>query len=245
MNKVFKYSLVLLGSLLLVGIIYMGATFPPVLAAYAAKTMCSCTYVMGRAQECVVRKEKTKSKPNKFFEYSSGTANLLSKIIRQSLGDSLYYRFPYERLFYKIGMYHTLLEPDASGTFVGSSCGYGSARDWARFGLLYLNDGVWNGERILPEGWVKYSSTPVPAAPIGQYGAQFWLNAGAKDNYEKSYHPGIPHDEFGAEGFEEQSVFIIPSQKLVVVRLGISHHGFDIVGLTQKIMSALPETKSQ
>jgi CubicO group peptidase (beta-lactamase class C family) len=126
---------------------------------------------------------------------------------------------------------------------VGSSYSYATARDWARFGLLFLNDGVWNGERILPEGWVKYSSTPAPAAPMGEYGAQFWLNAGAKNNPEKSYHPGIPHDEFGAEGFENQYVFIIPSRKLVLVRLGISHHGFDITGLTQRILTALPDNK--
>lgn len=187
--------------------------------------------------------KKAEFKPNEFFEYSSGTTNLLSKIIRQTLGDSAYYRYPYERLFYKIGMLHTLIEPDASGTFVGSSYSYASARDWARFGLLYLNDGVWNGERILPEGWVKYSSTPAPAAPIGQYGAQFWLNAGAKDNPDNCYHPGIPHDEYGAEGFENQYVLIIPSRNLVLVRLGISHHGFDIAGLTQNILKGLPGKK--
>lgn len=189
--------------------------------------------------------KKLKNKPGEFFEYSSGTSNLISKIIRQTVGDSIYHRFPYEKLFYKIGMYHTLLEPDASGTFVGSSYGYASARDWARFGLLFLNDGVWNGEQILPEGWVKYSTTPAPAAPIGQYGAHWWLNAGAKDHPEKSYHPGLPHDEFGAEGFEDQYIFIIPSQKLVVVRLGVSHHGFDITGLVQKMIRALPDHQQQ
>ncbi|NJM25202.1 MAG: serine hydrolase, partial [Bacteroidia bacterium] len=109
--------------------------------------------------------------PNTLFEYSSGTSNLISKIIRQTVGDSAYYKFPYERLFNKIGMRDVFIEPDASGTFVGSSYGYASARDWARFGLLYLNDGVWNGERILPEGWVKYTTTPAPAAPLGEYGA--------------------------------------------------------------------------
>jgi CubicO group peptidase (beta-lactamase class C family) len=184
--------------------------------------------------------KKQARKPNEFFEYSSGTTNLLSKIVRQSMDDSIYYRFPYEKLFYKIGMQHVLLEPDASGTFVGSSYGYASARDWARFGLLYLNDGVWMGERILPEGWVRYSSTPAPAAPLGEYGAQFWLNAGAPGNPEKCYHPGLPHDEYGMEGFEYQYVLIIPSRKLVVVRLGISHHEIDINGLVQKITSALP-----
>jgi CubicO group peptidase (beta-lactamase class C family) len=186
--------------------------------------------------------KQAKHKPNEFFEYSSGATNLLSKIIRQSLGDSAYHRFPYEKLFYKIGMYHTLIEPDASGTYVGSSYGHATARDWARFGLLYLNDGVWNGERILPEGWVKYSSTPASASPIGEYGAQFWLNAGAKGYPGKCFHPGVPNDEFGAEGFEEQNVFIIPSQNLVIVRLGISHHGFDMEGLTQKIIAGLPQS---
>ena len=180
-------------------------------------------------------------KPNEVFEYSSGTTNLISKIIRQTVGDSNYPRYAYEKLFYKIGMYHTLVELDASGTFVGSSYGYASARDWARFGLLFLNDGIWNGERILPEGWIKYSSTPAPAAPIGQYGAQWWLNAGAKDDPNKSYHPELPRDEYAAEGFEGQFVMIIPSRKLVVVRLGVSHHGSGMIPLLQKIISARPE----
>ncbi|MDZ4714109.1 MAG: serine hydrolase [Cytophagales bacterium] len=174
------------------------------------------------------------------FEYSSGTTNILSRIIRNTVGEDQYPRYAYKNFFHRIGMHTALIEPDASGTFVGSSYGYASARDWARFGLLYLQDGVWNGERILPEGWVTYSSTPAPAAPKGEYGAQFWLNAGAKNDPQQSYHPGIPHDEYGAEGFEQQNVFIIPSRKLVLVRLGISHHGFDMVGLTQKVISALP-----
>ncbi len=183
--------------------------------------------------------KKAEFKPNEVFEYSSGTTNLLSKIIRESVGDSVYHRYPYENLFYKIGMYNTLIEPDASGTFVGSSYGYATARDWARFGLLFLNDGVWNGERILPEGWVKYSSTPAPAAPIGQYGAQWWLNAGAQNDPSKSYHPGLPNEEYGAEGFEGQYIFIIPSKKLVVVRLGVSHTYDGKIELMQKVMAAV------
>jgi CubicO group peptidase (beta-lactamase class C family) len=183
--------------------------------------------------------KKAKYKPNEVFQYSSGTSNLISKIIRQTVGDSSYHRYPYDSLFYKIGMYHTLIEPDASGTLVGSSYGYATARDWARFGLLFLNDGVWNGRRLLPEGWVKYSSTPAPAAPIGQYGAQWWLNAGAKNDPAKCYHPGLPKEEYGAEGFEGQFVFIIPSKKLVIVRLGISHHGDGKIDLVRKIISAV------
>ncbi len=173
------------------------------------------------------------------WEYSSGTTNILSRMVRQTVGDANYPRYCYENLFYKIGMTSLLVEPDPSGTWVGSSYGYACARDWARFGLLYLNDGMWNGERLLPEGWVNYTSTPAPAAPIGQYGAQFWLNAGVAGNPQQ-YHPGVPNDEFAAEGAEEQNVFIIPSKKLVLVRLGVSHHGFDIEGLTRQVIAALP-----
>jgi len=114
-----------------------------------------------------------KDKPGTVFYYSSGNTNLLSRIIRETVGENDYHAFPYEQLFYKLGMYNTIIEPDASGTFVGSSYSYGIARDWARFGLLYLNDGIYNGERLLPEGWVKQTATPVDAAKEGEYGYQF------------------------------------------------------------------------
>ncbi|MEP6846994.1 MAG: serine hydrolase, partial [Panacibacter sp.] len=117
-----------------------------------------------------------KDKPGSLFYYSSGNTNILSRIIRQTVGENDYHAFPYEQLFYKLGMYSTILEPDASGTFVGSSYSYGVARDWARFGLLYINNGVYNGERLLPEDWVKQTVTPADAATKGEYGYQFWLN---------------------------------------------------------------------
>ncbi len=180
-------------------------------------------------------------KPNEVFEYSSGTTNILSRIVRNTVGNDDYYKFPYDRLFYKIGMTHTILEPDASGTFVGSSYGYATARDWGRFGLLYLQDGMWNGERILPEGWVRYSSTPAPAAKLQQYGAQWWLNAGEKGNPQNCYEPGLPPDAIMAEGFERQYVIVIPSRKLVIVRLGITHHNnFNVAKLVGKVMKAVP-----
>ena len=160
--------------------------------------------------------------PETKFLYSSGTTNLLSWIIRQAVGEESYHRFPSEALFHKIGMYSMVMEPDAGGTFVGSSYSFATARDWARFGLLYLNDAVFNGERILPEGWVKYSVTPAPAAPKGEYGAQFWLNAGAPGNSSNRYFPDAPTDLYTAEGYEGQNVFILPSKKLVVVKLSLS-----------------------
>ena len=170
-----------------------------------------------------------KDKPGDVFYYSSGNTNLLSRIIREQVGETGYHAFPYNELFYKTGMYNTILEPDASGTFVGSSYSYGVARDWARFGLLYLNDGVFNNERILPEGWVKATVTPAGAATKSEYGYQFWLNAGAKNDTGNRLYPHCPTDMFCCDGYEGQYVFIIPSKNLVIVRLGLTHNDqFDI-----------------
>ena len=180
--------------------------------------------------------------PGEYFQYSSGTTNILSKIIRQTVGEEEYHRFPYESLFAKIGMYHAMLEPDASGTFVASSYGYASARDWARLGLLYLSDGVWNGERILPQGWVGYSTTPAPAAPRREYGAQVWLNLGEEANPANVEYPGLPHEAIVFDGFEKNYVVIIPSRDLVIVRLGVTHNrSFDLAGLVTGILDALPD----
>ncbi|MBL6449009.1 serine hydrolase [Fulvivirga sp. 29W222] len=179
--------------------------------------------------------------PDTKWYYSSGTSNILSMIIRQSVGNE-YYAFAYRRLFNKLGMTSAVLEPDASGTYVGSSYMYATPRDWARFGLLYLNDGVWNGERILPEGWVKYSSTPTPGAGHGQYGAHFWLNAGAVGNPADRKYPDAPTDIFNLNGFEGQCVFIVPSKKAVIVRLGLTKRGnFDFNEFLKDVLSALPD----
>jgi CubicO group peptidase (beta-lactamase class C family) len=118
------------------------------------------------------------SEPNTVFEYSSGTTNIISRLIREAIGDDDYYKFYYRELFEKIGARSMVIEPDAGGTYVGSSFAWATARDWARFGLLYLNDGVFNDEQILPIGWVAYSATAATAAKRGEYGAQWWTNAG-------------------------------------------------------------------
>lgn len=160
--------------------------------------------------------------PGAVFHYSSGNTNILSRVIRKVVGDSNYHAFPYEHLFYRLGMYNTVLEPDASGTFVGSSYCFATARDWTRFGLLYLNNGVYNGEQVLPEGWVKQSVTPSLAADEGEYGFKWWLNAGEKNNPGNRWYPFLPGDLFFADGFEGQNIFIIPSKKLLIVRLGLT-----------------------
>lgn len=163
-------------------------------------------------------------KPDTRWNYSSGTTNLLQRLIRNVLGNqAAYWEFPRRELFNKIGMRHALWETDASGTFIGSSYLFATARDYARFGLLYLNDGVWQGERILPEGWVAYSTSPTPAAPKGQYGAHFWLNGGRDSNPADRIYPQLPGDTFFARGYQGQTMAVIPSRKLVIVRLGMTY----------------------
>lgn len=179
-----------------------------------------------------------KNKPGSEFYYSSGNSNIISRIIRQTLGDSLYYSFPYRELFYKLGIYDAVIEPDASGTFVGSSYMYATARDWARFGLLYLHDGIVNSERILPDDWIKQSTTPAPTDLRG-YGFQIWLNSGSDASIR--HYPDAPSDMFYADGFEGQQIFIIPSKDLVVVRLGLTlHNNFDGNKFLRELLAAIP-----
>ena len=163
-----------------------------------------------------------KVKPGTEFYYSSGNSNILSGIVRSTVGEKDYHSFPYNELFHKLGMYHTLIEPDASGTFVGSSYIWASARDYARFGMLYLNDGVWEGQRILPEGWVKKSITPPPVNQMKNYGYQFWLNGFIDKQRSRKEFLKMPDDLFFADGFGGQRIYIIPSKQLVAVRLGLN-----------------------
>ncbi|MGD9008434.1 MAG: serine hydrolase, partial [Desulfobacteraceae bacterium] len=136
------------------------------------------------------------AEPDSRWHYSSGSSNILARIVRRSVEKTHphYFEFIYHNLFDKIGMHSAVMEPDVSGTFVGSSYTFATALDWARFGLLYLQDGVWEKQRILPVGWVAYSKTPTAAAPIGQYGAHFWLNAGAAGNPAIRKWPHAPRD---------------------------------------------------
>lgn len=169
--------------------------------------------------------QRLQHQPGSVFRYSSGNSNILSRLIRHTVGEQHYHAFPYEQLFQKAGMYSALLEPDASGTFVGSSFCFATARDWARFGLLYLNDGLAGEEQLFPEGWVTQSAQPAAAARKGEYGFHFWLNAGAKDDQANRTFPSLPADMFYASGFDGQNIFILPSEKLVVVRLGLALKG--------------------
>ena len=159
--------------------------------------------------------------PGTRWRYLNSDPLTLGRIVRQTVearGES-YHAFPWTALFDRIGIKNAVLETDAWGNFIMTGYDYMSARDWARFGLLHLQDGIWEGERILPEGWSEFVSTPAPAHPEQGYGGLFWLNAGG--DYER-----IPRDAYWPSGFMGQTTMIIPSRDMVIVRLGPSPGNF-------------------
>lgn len=170
------------------------------------------------------RQSKREAAPGEKWIYSSGSTNMLSGWLKDKTGGpENYYRFAFEKLFHPTGMGSAVFEPDASGTFIGSSYLYMNARDWAKFGQLYLQRGNMNGQQIVPEHWVDFVKTPIPAAPLGQYGGQFWLNAGDPEAPANRKFPDCPRDLYLASGHNGQYVAIIPSKELVIVRLGWSN----------------------
>ncbi|MEE1963425.1 serine hydrolase [Allomuricauda taeanensis] len=178
--------------------------------------------------------KKAIAEPTEIWNYSSGTSNLLSGILRQQFrSHQEYLDFPYEALVDRIGMQSMVLEADIAGNYVGSSYAWASTRDWARFGQLYLNKGNWNGEQVFAPEWVDYITTPTIHSN-GTYGAHFWLNAEGK-------YPDVPKDLFSCNGYEGQHVFIIPSKDLVVVRTGLAEEPyFDVNGVLSNIVKAVP-----
>lgn len=177
--------------------------------------------------------------PGTRWQYSSGTSVILARAMRQAFaGQADYEAFPRRALFDPLGMTSAVLETDTSGTFVGSSLMWATARDWARFGLLYLRDGVGEGARILPEGWVAYTRTPAPADASRRYGAHVWLDV--PDGYGASRAP-LPADAFHAAGHQGQFVTVVPSREVVVVRLGATRHheAWDQAAFVRDVLEAL------
>jgi CubicO group peptidase (beta-lactamase class C family) len=160
------------------------------------------------------------SPPGSVWYYASGTTNVLSRWLNTAVGSARYPTFPREALFEPLGMRSAVMEQDAAGNFVASSFMYATARDWAKLGQLYLQDGVWEGRRILPAGWVAYSLTPAPAAPEQEYGAHVWLKLSKA--YQSPKAAVMTSDAFHAVGFEGQLMTVIPSRGLVLVRLGLT-----------------------
>ena len=158
-----------------------------------------------------------------FWSYSSGTANILSRIVQDASG-RLGATYPAVRLFEPLGMTSATMEADEYGTLVGSSYMYATARDWARYGQFLLQDGVWRGQELLPRGYVAMMAAPV-AASGGQYGqglVWLWGTDGTTPGKNPDAAFGIPADTFWMEGHDGQSTAVIPSRQLVIVRLGLT-----------------------
>ena len=154
-------------------------------------------------------------KPNETWNYSSGTSNLLSGILRDRFKNhQSYLDFWYTNLIDKIGMNSMILESDLAGNYVASSYAWATTRDWGKFGLLYLHNGAWNGEELFTKEWVDYVTTPTPTSN-GSYGAQFWLNT------EKQLKD-VSQNMYFADGYQGQRVYILPDEDLVIVRFGLS-----------------------
>jgi CubicO group peptidase (beta-lactamase class C family) len=189
-----------------------------------------------------VRSQPLEHPPGTVWSYSSGTAVVLARLFQDTAGAGAL-DFVHERLFVALGMHSATLETDAHGTLVGSSYMYASARDWARFGQFLVQQGVWQGVQLLPPGYVKMMATPV-AASGGQYGQGLvWL--WGSDPKTPGENPdarfGLPSDTFWMEGHDGQTVAIIPSQELVIVRLGLtpSSLGYRPQPLVQALLGAL------
>lgn len=173
--------------------------------------------------------------PNTRWKYANNDTLLLLRALRAQLqSDYKYLRYPYEKLLYPLGMYHTRMETDHMGNFIGSSQVYTTARDLARFGLLYLQNGIWSGKPIISPSWVRYVSQPAPTRPskIKQrgYGAQFWL-----------LEPeGAPEGTYTTAGNKGQYVTIVPTKNIVIVRTGVDPNGknWDVV----KFVNAVVQT---
>jgi CubicO group peptidase (beta-lactamase class C family) len=184
------------------------------------------------------------AEPGARWSYSSGTTNIIAYAMRRIVGEQDYLEFPRRALFDRLGMASAVMETDAGGTFVGSSFMYATARDWARFGLLYLRDGVWAGRRLLPQGWVAYTRTPAPAAAERQYGAHFWLRL--SPGYRCGESRPLPADAFHAIGYEGQFITIIPSRELVLVRLGLTRYpcAWDQQRFVHLVLASLADGKT-
>ncbi|MBE7412213.1 MAG: beta-lactamase family protein [Leptospiraceae bacterium] len=168
-------------------------------------------------------------KPGTHLYYSSGDSNLLMGILKNILKNE-YSNYPWKRLFDKIGMKNVVWEKDKSGTFVGSSYIYATPRDLAKFGYLYLNNGVWGKEKLFDDDWVKYTSTVAPAYYTtpnykDQLTAQWYANISDTKNKIQKVLPDAPEDTIMASGHWGQKIFVIPSWDMVVVRVADDRDG--------------------
>jgi len=174
--------------------------------------------------------------PGSYWDYENYDTILGVYAMKQALGgENTYAEFPRKALLDRIGMRNTLVSTDRFGDFVLSSQVYTNARDLARFGLLYLNDGLWNGEQLISKEWIAFSRTPAPATvgQGGQYGGQWWLVPEGRTD--------IPADAYSTNGNRGQFTVVVPSHDLVIVRRGLDfgRQGFNQWDLTREVLKAV------
>lgn len=170
--------------------------------------------------------------PGKKWNYSTGLPTLTMGILKKIYGEE-YTSMPWRNLFHPLGINNASFEKDLSGTFIGGANSYATSRDLAKIGYMYLHNGEWNGEMILPPEWMRVMLTPSPGyvspgtvikdvTETGVYGGSFWLNREVKKGEGKPY-PYSPDDLFAAIGYMGQVLVVLPSQNMVIVRTGYDH----------------------
>lgn len=175
--------------------------------------------------------------PGTVWSYSSGTSNLLARLVYERVGASPQAQLDFimREISAPLGLEATTLEPDASGVFVGSSFIYAPARDWARFAWLLVNGGEINGQRLLSEEWIARAVQPNSSGNEPRYGYQFWLNAGGGE----LRWPSLPASAYAMQGNREQVVMMLPSHRAVIVRLGWSTTEYPVDQNFAAIIAAL------
>lgn len=162
--------------------------------------------------------------PGTYWTYSTPTFHMIGRALQVTAGTEgkpQETKAAFDRiLFDRIGM-DTVVEFDPKGTYLGGSLVWASARDFAKFGYLYLRDGVWDGSRVLPEGWVDFARSPGPAANTNVYGAGWWIIPATGSLTHRQNADSDPRDAFHAGGHEGQTIWVVPSRDLVIVRLGL------------------------
>jgi len=212
-------------------------------------TVIAMLYTKGRGDMAAyAASQDMEAEPGAKWEYASSTTNILSAMLRNILPAADYDSLPWKKLFDRIGMASAVWERDGAGTFVGSSYLHATPRDMAKFGFLYLNDGVWAGERLLPEGWVAYSTTVAPAylnTPLSAedrrdpaYGAQWWLNRSIPARNLPRALPDVPEDAFMCMGHWGQYIAVIPSLDMVVAYTGDNRDGEFNLNTLLKLVAA-------
>ncbi len=181
-----------------------------------------------------------RSEPGTVGRYRNSDPLSLAAIVRERVtaNDEPYLTYPQRALFDRIGATSYVLERDAHGNPIISGYDHATARDWARFGLLHLNDGVWNGDRILPQGWSALVSAPAPAWPNGEYGGLFWRNA---ETPAGRTFPSLPETTYYAAGAFGQFTIIAPEHELVVVRMGYDTNGGAATRALDRALAAILE----